>query len=88
MVVEQASSNLPFHGLFVLELASVLAGPQVGQFFAELGAEVLKVEAPAGDVTRSWRTSAETPDTTVSAYFSCANWGKQSVVLDLTTDTG
>jgi crotonobetainyl-CoA:carnitine CoA-transferase CaiB-like acyl-CoA transferase len=86
--MQNASSNLPFHGLFVLELASVLAGPQVGQFFAELGAEVLKVEAPAGDVTRSWRTPAETPDTTVSAYFSCANWGKQSVVLDLTTAEG
>ncbi|MBO0360087.1 CoA transferase [Hymenobacter sp. BT186] len=74
--------------MFVLELASVLAGPQVGQFFAELGAEVLKVEAPAGDVTRSWRTPAEATNTTVSAYFSCANWGKQSVVLDLTTTPG
>jgi crotonobetainyl-CoA:carnitine CoA-transferase CaiB-like acyl-CoA transferase len=83
-----SSTELPFHGLFVLELASVLAGPQVGQFFAELGAEVLKVEAPAGDVTRSWRTPSEAPDTTVSAYFSCANWGKQSVVLDLTTAAG
>jgi crotonobetainyl-CoA:carnitine CoA-transferase CaiB-like acyl-CoA transferase len=83
-----SSPELPFHGLFVLELASVLAGPQVGQFFAELGAEVLKVEAPTGDVTRSWRTPAEAPDTTVSAYFSCANWGKQSVVLDLTIVTG
>ncbi|HEX8426636.1 CoA transferase [Hymenobacter sp.] len=80
--------SLPFHGLFVLELASVLAGPQVGQFFAELGAQVLKVEPPTGDVTRSWRTPAEAPDTTVSAYFSCANWGKQSVALDLTTAEG
>lgn len=83
-----SSPQLPFHGLFVLELASVLAGPQVGQFFAELGAEVLKVEAPTGDVTRSWRTAAEVPGTTVSAYFSCANWGKQSVVMDLTTTEG
>ncbi|MDF7812326.1 CoA transferase [Hymenobacter sp. YC55] len=81
-------STLPFQGLFVLELASVLAGPQVGQFFAELGAEVLKVEPPAGDVTRSWRTPTEPQGTTVSAYFSCANWGKQSVVLDLTTTEG
>ncbi|MBX0288833.1 CoA transferase [Hymenobacter sp. HSC-4F20] len=72
----------------VLELASVLAGPQVGQFLAELGAEVLKVEAPTGDVTRTWRTPAEAPDTPVSAYFSCANWGKTSQVLDLTTPTG
>ncbi|SNC59323.1 Crotonobetainyl-CoA:carnitine CoA-transferase CaiB [Hymenobacter gelipurpurascens] len=83
-----SSPALPFTGLRVLELASVLAGPQVGQFFAELGAEVLKVEAPAGDVTRTWRTPAEAPDSSISAYFSCANWGKLSVVLDLTTPEG
>lgn len=81
---------LPFAHLRVLELASVLAGPQVGQFFAELGAEVLKIESPAGDVTRTWRTTAETAttDTTVSAYFSASNWGKKSLVLDLTTTAG
>lgn len=79
---------LPFHNLRVLELAAVLAGPQVGQFFAELGAEVLKIEPPAGDVTRTWRTPAEAPDAPVSAYFACSNWGKRSVVLDLTTDEG
>ena len=83
----------PFASLRVLELASVLAGPQVGQFFAELGAEVLKVESPAGDVTRTWKTTAETQPTVaagtpVSAYFSASNWGKKSLVLDLTTTTG
>jgi crotonobetainyl-CoA:carnitine CoA-transferase CaiB-like acyl-CoA transferase len=88
MPVSEYPTDLPFTGLRILELASVLAGPQVGQFFAELGAEVLKVEAPAGDVTRTWRTAAETPDSSVSAYFSCANWGKQSVLLDLTTPEG
>ncbi|RSK49062.1 CoA transferase [Hymenobacter rigui] len=72
----------------VLELASVLAGPQVGQFLAELGAEVLKLEAPAGDVTRTWRTPAEDPATTVTAYFSSANWGKRSQIIDLTTEVG
>ena len=81
-------NNLPLQGLRVLELASVLAGPQVGQFLAELGAEVLKIEPPAGDVTRTWRTAAENPDATVSAYFSSANWGKTSRVLDLTTAAG
>ncbi|MDB5233660.1 MAG: hypothetical protein JWR44_653 [Hymenobacter sp.] len=84
----------PFAHLRVLELASVLAGPQVGQFFAELGAEVLKVESPAGDVTRTWKTAAETggPDVageaSVSAYFSASNWGKKSLVLDLTSAAG
>ena len=74
---------LPFAGLRVLELAAVLAGPQVGQFFAELGADVLKIEPPAGAVTRSWRTPADDPDSSVSAYFAASNWGKTSLVLDL-----
>jgi crotonobetainyl-CoA:carnitine CoA-transferase CaiB-like acyl-CoA transferase len=78
------SANLPFAGLRVLELAAVLAGPQVGQFLAELGAEVLKIEPPAGDVTRTWRTPGDNPDSSVSAYFAASNWGKTSLVLDLT----
>jgi crotonobetainyl-CoA:carnitine CoA-transferase CaiB-like acyl-CoA transferase len=78
------SVSLPFAGLRVLELAAVLAGPQVGQFFAELGAAVLKVEPPGGDVTRTWRTPGDDPDSSVSAYFAASNWGKTSVVLDLT----
>ncbi|MFN8689660.1 MAG: CoA transferase, partial [Cyclobacteriaceae bacterium] len=74
-----------FSGLRVLELASVLAGPSVCQFFAELGAEVIKVENPAtgGDVTRSWKGAGEQTDDR-SAYFCACNWGKQSVTLDLT----
>ena len=79
----------PFANLFVLELASVLAGPQVGQFFAELGATVVKVENTAqGDVTRSWKTGAEAPETDISAYFASSNWGKKSVTLDLGTAIG
>ncbi|MCC2546786.1 CoA transferase [Hymenobacter sp. BT175] len=85
---QESSAGLPMAGLLVLELASVLAGPQVGQFFAELGATVLKVEPPAGDVTRTWKTAAEPADTDQSAYFSSANWGKKSLVLDLTTPAG
>ncbi|UYZ59463.1 CaiB/BaiF CoA transferase family protein [Hymenobacter latericus] len=86
--VSDLPAEPPLHGLRVLELASVLAGPQVGQFLAELGAEVIKIEPPTGDVTRSWKTPAEAPDTDVSAYFACANWGKQSVVADLRTPAG
>jgi crotonobetainyl-CoA:carnitine CoA-transferase CaiB-like acyl-CoA transferase len=78
------TSSLPFADLRVLELAAVLAGPQVGQFFAELGATVLKVEPPAGDVTRTWRTPGDDPDSSISAYFAASNWGKTSVMLDLT----
>ncbi|WP_245868827.1 CaiB/BaiF CoA transferase family protein [Pontibacter ramchanderi] len=71
--------------MLVLELASVLAGPSVGQFFAELGATVIKLEnkATGGDVTRSWKLAAEKGSEGVSAYFSAANWGKLSVGLDL-----
>lgn len=77
-----------FAGLRVLELASVLAGPSVGQFFAELGAEVIKIENPqtGGDVTRSWKTPGEPTDDR-SAYFCSCNWGKKSVALDLTKPT-
>jgi crotonobetainyl-CoA:carnitine CoA-transferase CaiB-like acyl-CoA transferase len=76
-------------GLVVLELASVLAGPSVGQFFAELGARVIKVENPAtrGDVTRTWKVAGE-PDSDRSAYFHACNWGKESLALDLKDPRG
>lgn len=74
-----------FSDLKIVELASVLAGPSVGQFFAELGATVVKVENPrqGGDVTRTWKAAGEQTDDR-SAYFCSANWGKQSIALDLT----
>ena len=77
--------------LKILELASVLAGPSVGQFFAELGAQVLKVEnvKSNGDVTRAWLGSGEKVKTPgVSAYFAAVNWGKQSLALDLSAREG
>lgn len=78
-----------FTGLRVIELASVLAGPSVGQFFAELGAEVIKVEnfRAGGDVTRSWKLSGEETDDR-SAYFCSVNWGKQSLAVDLSSPEG
>ncbi|MFK7925857.1 MAG: CoA transferase, partial [Bacteroidia bacterium] len=74
-----------FKDLIVIELASVLAGPSVGMFFAELGARVIKIENPrfGGDVTRSWKLAHEDKADTRSAYFSCINWGKESLSLDL-----
>ncbi len=72
-----------FKELKVIELASVLAGPSVGMFFAELGAEVIKIENKKtnGDVTRTWKLPDEPADN-VSAYFSSINWGKEYVFLD------
>lgn len=72
-------------GIRVVELAGVLAGPSVGMFLAELGAEVLKIEPPGrGDVTRSWLAPNERPVVEgVSAYFSSINWGKKTCTVDL-----
>lgn len=76
-------------GLTVIELASVLAGPSVGQFFAELGARVIKVENPAtaGDVTRTWRIPGE-ENADRTSYFHACNWGKESIALNLKCDEG
>lgn len=80
--------NVPLSGMKVLELASVLAGPSVGQFLAEMGAEVIKIENPGtGDVTRSWKAAAEQSDDR-SAYFSTINWGKKSLCVDLKSLVG
>ncbi len=74
----------PLDGLVVVEFANVLAGPLVGQFCAELGARVIKVEPPGtGDPTRGWYLSGESRDSDVTAYFASANWGKASIALDL-----
>jgi len=74
----------PFKNLKVIELANVLAGPAVGQFFAELGAEVIKIENvnTQGDVTRKWKTQNEKSNSDISAYFSSVNWGKKSIALN------
>lgn len=74
-----------FQGLKVVEFAGVLAGPAVGMFFAELGAEVIKIEnkSTGGDMTRGWKLPSEDPDSPLSAYFCSVNWGKQHLMLDL-----
>jgi crotonobetainyl-CoA:carnitine CoA-transferase CaiB-like acyl-CoA transferase len=89
LILRQKAAVAPFHNLKVLELASVLAGPSVGQFFAELGADVIKVENinGGGDVTRSWKSAGEQTDDR-SAYFSAVNWGKRSIAVDLTKPDG
>jgi len=71
-----------FKGLRVLDLSSVLAGPSVASFFAELGAEVIKVESPQGDVTRTWFAQGENQET-LSAYYLSVNHDKKTVVIDL-----
>ncbi len=76
-------------GLKVVELATVLAGPHVGMFFAELGAEVLKIENPNNpDVTRSWKLPLEPVESPISAYFCSVNYKKNYVFLDIKTEQG
>ena len=58
-----------FKDLKVVELASVLAGPSVGMFFAELGCEVKKVEHPRGDMTRKWKLPKENKEANISGYY-------------------
>jgi crotonobetainyl-CoA:carnitine CoA-transferase CaiB-like acyl-CoA transferase len=74
----------PLSGLKVLEVAGILAGPAVGYFLAELGADVVKLENPqGGDPTRGWKLSGETAEDGRCAYFCSVNWGKRSLTLDL-----
>lgn len=80
--------NKPFSNLKVIELAGVLAGPSAGLFFAELGANVIKIENPktGGDVTRSWKLKTEDKTDKTSAYFWSVNAGKEIQFLDLSID--
>ncbi len=74
-----------FKDLKVVELASVLAGPAVGMFFAELGAKVIKIEnkKTGGDVTRRWKLPSENKEANQSAYYASVNWNKEVHLLDL-----
>lgn len=74
-----------FGNIKIIEFASVLAGPLAGSFFAELGAEVIKVENKntGGDVTRGWLLPTENRENPQSAYYCAANFGKKVVYFDL-----
>lgn len=72
-----------FSELKVIDISTVLAGPSVGTFFAELGAKVIKIESPKnGDVTRSWKLPSENIENSISAYFSSVNYLKEYIQLD------
>lgn len=75
--------------LKIIDASTVLAGPSVATFFAELGAEVIKVENPIlPDVTRTWKLSSEAVESDVSAYFSSVNYKKKYLKIDLKSTDG
>ena len=79
----------PLEGIRVIELARILAGPWAGQTLADLGADVIKVEAPEGDDTRRWGPPfIEAGGETTAAYFHATNRGKRSVICDFRTAEG
>lgn len=70
--------------LKVIDLSTVLAGPSVATYFAELGAEVTKIEHPENkDITRKWKLPIEDKNINVSAYFSSVNYKKKYINLNL-----
>jgi crotonobetainyl-CoA:carnitine CoA-transferase CaiB-like acyl-CoA transferase len=74
-----ANAPYPLAGLKVLDLSRVLAGPFAGRMLSDLGADVVKVEPPDGDVTRLWgRVVAGLP-----GYFHQQNAGKRNICIDL-----
>ncbi|MYM55504.1 CaiB/BaiF CoA transferase family protein [Thalassovita mangrovi] len=79
----------PLEGLKVVELARILAGPWAGQTLSDLGADVIKVESPAGDDTRQWGPPfIERGDDKTAAYFHSCNRGKHSITVDFRTAEG
>jgi len=81
------------HGIRVLDLTRVLAGPWCAQNLADLGADVIKIERPgAGDDTRSWGPpflkDRDGHDTADAAYYLAANRNKRSVTIDLAAPAG
>src|SRR5271170_4411686 len=85
-----ANSPHPLAGLRVLELGQLIAGPFAGKFFAEFGAEVIKIEPPAGDQVeggdplRNWRKLHD--GTSLWWYLQARN--KKSVIVNLRIPEG
>src|SRR5689334_25182451 len=70
----------PLSGLLVADFSRILAGPYATMLLADLGADVVKVESPGGDDTRTWQPPVRGG---VSTYYLAVNRNKRSLVLDL-----
>ncbi|MCW2532843.1 MAG: yfdE, partial [Blastococcus sp.] len=83
----------PLTGLRVIDLTQVLSGPFCTMLLADLGADVVKVEPPSGDVARLWGPHVPTPEgvegpATYGGYFASVNRNKRSICLDLKDPEG
>ena len=80
----------PLTGYTVVDLSRALAGPHAGMMFGDLGARVIKVENPGkGDDSRSWGPPFVGPeDNPQATYFFSCNRNKESIALDLKSETG
>ena len=81
------TSGKPLSGIRVVDLTRVLAGPYCTMILKNLGAEILKVEAPGGDDSRGYGPFID-GDPEKSAYFYSINSGKKSLSLDLKREAG
>jgi crotonobetainyl-CoA:carnitine CoA-transferase CaiB-like acyl-CoA transferase len=70
----------PLAGLLVADFSRILAGPYATMLLGDLGAEIIKVESPGGDDTRTWQPPVRDG---ISTYYLGANRNKRSVALDL-----
>src|SRR4051794_41969002 len=70
----------PLNGLLVADFSRILAGPYATMLLADLGAEVIKVESPGGDDTRTWMPPVRDG---LSTYYLGINRNKRSIALDL-----
>ena len=77
-----AKKDYPLSGLKVLDFSRVLAGPFAGRMLCDLGADVVKVEPPDGDITRLWGANVGG----IPGYFSQQNAGKKNICIDLRAD--
>ena len=74
----EATDPPPLAGVRILEITNLIAGPTAGRILADLGADVIKLEPPGGDMSRP----------IARTYFYCVNFNKRSISVDTSTDAG
>jgi len=87
--VTQTKPKGPLDGVLVLDLTTMLAGPYASMLLGDLGARIIKIESPSGDATRQYaRLPNDDDDRSFGGYFQSINRNKESLVLDLKSESG